>query len=137
MRLELYKDFRFTTGDIGHDWDRSEIKNGAAESYLVRVSIGIDPNGNDSLEIDFAAIGQMLASVADRLSETGVGQINGRTVSLQDLSLWVWDQISPDLPGLGKIRITHEVSGDFCEFQETDVEGDATCGLTRKASFTS
>ena len=113
---ELSKQFRF---DASHTLER-HIETDASRrihghSYRAEVTLRGQPDPASGMLIDLGVLEQMLGEVRASLDHHLLDQVAGLgPATLENLCAWIWRSLAPRLPGLARITIHRDSTGDTC-----------------------
>jgi len=122
---ELSKQFRF---DAAHTLER-HIEADASRrihghSYRAEVTLRGEPDPVSGMLIDLGALEQELAKVRERLDHHLLDGVAGLgPATLENLCAWIWRSLAPDLPGLARVAIYRESTGDTCAYFGPEPDG--------------
>jgi len=115
--MEIYKDFRFEAAHLlpnvplGHKCRRLH-----GHSYRVTIYVRGDIDPNIGWVTDFGEVKKIVQPVIDRLDHYYLNDIEGlENSTAENLSIWLWRQIKPGLPGLSRV-VVHETCTSGCEY---------------------
>jgi 6-pyruvoyltetrahydropterin/6-carboxytetrahydropterin synthase len=115
---ELSKQFRF---DASHTLER-HIETDASRrihghSYRAEVTLRGQPDPASGMLIDLGVLEQMLGEVRESLDHHLLDQVAGLgPATLENLCAWIWRGLAPRLPGLARITIHRDSTGDTCAY---------------------
>ena len=105
--MDIYKDFRFEAAHRlpnvpeGHKCARLH-----GHSFMVRVFVSGEPGAQSGWIIDYGDIGKAFAPILDQLDHYYLNDIDGlENPTSENLAVWIWQQLKPQLPGLSKLEI--------------------------------
>ena len=112
--FELSKQFRF---DSAHTLER-KIETEASRrvhghSYRAEVPVQGVPDKTSGMIIDLGFFENKLHDVRDALDHRLLDDVEGLgPATLENLTAWIWQQLSPDLKGLAKITVYRDSNGE-------------------------
>jgi 6-pyruvoyltetrahydropterin/6-carboxytetrahydropterin synthase len=114
--VELAKQFRF---EAAHTLERSIETAGSrrihGHSYRAEIVLrgAVDPRSG--MLQDLGLVERELASVRDQLDHRLLDEVDGLApATLENISGWIWRQLTPVLPGLCRVTIYRDSTGDAC-----------------------
>ena len=113
---ELSKQFRF---DAAH---KLECEVNAAinrrihgHSYRAEVTVRGAPDTKTGMVIDLGKFEQLLDGVRQALDHRMLNEIDGLgPPTMENLSAWIWRQLSPGIGNLSRVAVYRDSSGDAC-----------------------
>ena len=119
MSVEITKEFRFDaahflpTAPDGHPYRRLH-----GHSFRVEVALTGTPDPASGWLVDFGEIEQRVAALRDRLDHHLLNEIDGLAVpTLEILSAWIFRALAPALPGLARVTVHRDGSGEACTYR--------------------
>lgn len=115
---ELCKQFRF---DAAHTLQRAVETDSSrrihGHSYRAEVALRGDPEADSGMLLDLGLLERALAAVRDRLDHHFLDKVEGLgPATLENLAAWIWQQLEPDCPGLWRVTVARDSSGDSCSY---------------------
>ncbi len=115
---ELGKQFRF---DAAHTLQRAVETESSrrihGHSYRAEVAVRGQPDVDSGMLLDLGRLEQALAGVRDRLDHHFLDEVEGLgPATLENLAAWIWRQLEPDCPGLWRVTVARDSSGDSCSY---------------------
>jgi 6-pyruvoyltetrahydropterin/6-carboxytetrahydropterin synthase len=105
--MEIYKEFSFDSAHFlpnvpeGH-----KCKNMHGHTYRLRVFIKGELDPKLGWIMDFKELKDALFPVIDKLDHKLINDIEGlENPTAENITLWIWNQIKPQLPLLSKIEL--------------------------------
>jgi 6-pyruvoyltetrahydropterin/6-carboxytetrahydropterin synthase len=117
--LELSKQFRF---DAAHTLE-CEIEADASRrihghSYRAEVTVTGTPDPKTGMIIDLKRFERALADARQALDHHMLDYIpNLGPATLENLCVWIWNRLAPSLPGMSKVMVARDSSGDGCVYR--------------------
>jgi 6-pyruvoyltetrahydropterin/6-carboxytetrahydropterin synthase len=117
---ELRKEFRF---EAAHTL-RREVEAGSSRrihghSYRAEVTIRGAPDPASGMVLDLglfeAVLGRLRLDLDHRFLDE-LGDLGPAT--LENLCVWIWRRAAPDLPGLARVTVHRDSTGDACAFED-------------------
>ena len=117
--MQLTREFHF---DAAHSLDNYDAGHPNTRvhghSFRARVTINGMPDENTGQIFDLADFGQVLERVRLQIDHQMLNDIAGlEKPTLENICLWLWDQLSPDLPGLACIEVNRDSLGQSCRYE--------------------
>lgn len=115
---ELCKQFRF---DSAHTLKR-EVETASSRrihghSYRAEVAVRGLPDAESGMLIDLGVVEQSLASMRQSLDHHFLDEVEGLgPATLENLAAWIWRQLEPHCPGLWRVTVARDSSGDSCSY---------------------
>jgi 6-pyruvoyltetrahydropterin/6-carboxytetrahydropterin synthase len=122
---ELSKQFRF---DASHTLER-HIETDASRrihghSYRAEVTLRGTPDPVSGMLVDLGVLERMLGEVRESLDHHLLDQVAGLgPATLENLCAWIWRNLAPRLPGLARITIHRDSTGDTCAYFGAQPDG--------------
>ncbi len=115
---ELSKQFRF---EAAHTLDRAveaELSRRIhGHSYRARVTIRGVPEPRSQMVLDYALFDRALDQVRDGLDHRFLDHVPGLgAATMEGLCSWIWRGLAPDLPGLARITLYRDSTGEECSY---------------------
>ncbi len=118
MRATLVKDFRFESAQTlpmageGHKCGRMH-----GHSFLVEISVDGEVDPQTGWIYDHSRISRAMNPLVDLLDHAYLNEIEGlENPTIELMAAWLWERLSPDLPGLSEIVI-HETPTARCRYR--------------------
>ena len=115
---ELGKQFRF---DAAHTLDR-RIDGEASRrihghSYRAEVLIRGEPDPGTGMVVDLGLLERKLAEARDALDHRFLDEIADLgPATMENLARWIWELLAPSCPGLARVTVHRDSSGDACAY---------------------
>jgi 6-pyruvoyltetrahydropterin/6-carboxytetrahydropterin synthase len=125
MMYELSKQFRF---DAAHTLER-HIETDASRrihghSYRAEVILRGEPDPLSGMLIDLGVFEQKLAQVRESLDHHLLDEVAGLgPATLENLCAWIWRSLEHHLPGLARVSIYRDSTGDACTYFGPEPDG--------------
>lgn len=107
MAMEIWKEFSFEAAHRlpnvpkGHKCERLH-----GHSYRVRVFVAGSLDPDLGWVVDFAEIKSACKRIQEQLDHYYLNEIDGlENPTSERLAEWIWERLSPQLPGLSKIAV--------------------------------
>jgi 6-pyruvoyltetrahydropterin/6-carboxytetrahydropterin synthase len=117
--FELRRSFHF---DAAHTLIRSlyadESRRIHGHSYKAEIALRGEPDPASGMIMDLGVLDRMLQGVRDALDHRFLDDIATLgPATLENLSIWIWRQLKPQIPGLARVTVMREASGDACSYE--------------------
>jgi len=115
---ELSKRFRF---DAAHTLQREVEKESSrrihGHSYEAEVAVRGEANPSTGMLLDLALLEQALEEARAGLDHHFLDEIEDLgPATLENLSRWIWSRVAPVVPGLERVTVRRDSSGDSCSY---------------------
>lgn len=112
----IYKEFHF---EAAHYLPSAPLGTPNARvhghSFRVRVTIKGEPDPTTGLVMHFGDLAGAIAFVHDALDHRMLNELDGLAVpTLERISMWMWTQLAPRVPGLHEIMIARDSCQEGC-----------------------
>lgn len=116
--FELSKQFRF---DAAHTLDRSIDTDSSrrihGHSYRAEVTVRGRRDPITGMVVDLALLERTMADARDALDHRFLDEINDLgPATMENLSRWIWDRLSPIIGNLNKVSVFRDSSGESCSY---------------------
>ncbi len=116
--FELSKQFRF---DAAHTLDRSidteTSRRIHGHSYRAEVTVRGRPDPVTGMVVDLGLLERTMADARDALDHRFLDEINDLgPATMENLSRWIWERLSPIVGNLHKVSVYRDSSGDACSY---------------------
>jgi 6-pyruvoyltetrahydropterin/6-carboxytetrahydropterin synthase len=121
--FELSKQFRF---DAAHTLDRSIDTESSrrihGHSYRAEVTVRGRPDPATGMVVDLGLLEQTMADARDALDHRFLDEVNDLgPATMENLSRWIWDRLSPAVDNLFKVSVYRDSSGEACSYWGEEV----------------
>jgi 6-pyruvoyltetrahydropterin/6-carboxytetrahydropterin synthase len=121
---ELRKQFRF---DAAHTLERvietEPSRRIHGHSYRAEIAIRGTPDPATGMVIDLGLFDRLLANAQDGLDHRFLDEIPDLgPATLENLSLWIWNRLSVNCPGLARITVWRDSDSGACTYFGPGVE---------------
>ncbi len=115
---ELCKQFRFDAAHtLKRDVDTQSSRRIHGHSYRAEVAVRGQPDAHSGMLLDLGLLEAALGNARDRLDHHFLDEIDGLgPATLENLASWIWRQIEPHCPGLWRVTVARDSSGDSCSY---------------------
>ncbi len=114
--MRIYKKFNFEaahflpTAPEGHPNSRIH-----GHSFEVEVAIDGTPSADSGLIMHFADLEGKIEGVRQQLDHHFLNEISGLEYpTLENITLWIWQKLEPDLKGLAQIEVKRPTCREGC-----------------------
>ena len=116
--FELSKQFRF---DAAHTLQRSidtePSRRIHGHSHRAEVTVRGRPDPVTGMVVDLGLLERTMAEARDALDHRFLDEINDLgPATMENLSRWIWDRLSPEVGNLFKVSIYRDSSGEACSY---------------------
>ena len=116
--FELSKQFRF---DAAHTLDRlidtESSRRIHGHSYRAEVSVRGRRDPVTGMVVDLGLLERTMADARDALDHRFLDEINDLgPATMENLSRWIWDRLSPIVGNLHKVSVYRDSSGEACSY---------------------
>jgi 6-pyruvoyltetrahydropterin/6-carboxytetrahydropterin synthase len=121
--FELSKQFRF---DAAHTLERSIDTESSrrihGHSYRAEVTVRGQPDPATGMIVDLGLLERSMEDACDALDHRFLDEINDLgPATMENLSRWIWNRLSPDVDNLFKVSVYRDSSGDACTYWGEEV----------------
>lgn len=115
---ELCKQFRF---DAAHTLRRKVAAEPSrrihGHSYRAEVALRGAPDPQSGMLVDLGLVERALAVLHDQLDHHFLDEVDGLgPATLENLARWIWNRLQPQFPGLARVTVLRDSSGDSCSY---------------------
>jgi len=114
--MRIYKKFNFEAAHFlpsaiqGHGNARMH-----GHSFVVEVAIEGTPAPDSGLIMHFGKLEELIDKVRQQLDHHTLNDVAGlEHPTLENITLWIWQKLSPDLDGLAQIEVTRPTCREGC-----------------------
>ena len=116
--FELSKQFRF---DAAHTLDRSIDTESSrrihGHSYRAEVTVRGLSDPVTGMVVDLGLVERSMEDARDALDHRFLDEINDLgPATMENLSRWIWDRLSPIVVNLHKVSVFRDSSGEACSY---------------------
>jgi 6-pyruvoyltetrahydropterin/6-carboxytetrahydropterin synthase len=116
--FELSKQFRF---EAAHTLKRAVESEPSrrihGHSYRAEVIISGDPDPDTGMLVDLGEVEARLEEVRADLDHRFLDEIADLgPATLENLSVWIWRRLAPSCPGIARVTVYRDSSGDACSY---------------------
>jgi 6-pyruvoyltetrahydropterin/6-carboxytetrahydropterin synthase len=115
---ELSRQFRF---DAAHTLDRV-VETAASRrihghSYRAEVVVRGEPEARTGMIVDLGLLDHALANAREALDHRFLDELADLgPATMENLSAWIWRRLAPVCPGLARVTVYRDSSGDACSY---------------------
>lgn len=115
---EITKDFRFEAAHtLLRDVDAAGSRRIHGHSYRAQVAIHGLPDATTGMIVDLGILERSMASARDALDHRFLDEINDLgPATLENLSAWIWRRLDAVIPGLARVTVFRDSSGESCSY---------------------
>jgi 6-pyruvoyltetrahydropterin/6-carboxytetrahydropterin synthase len=116
--FELRRKFRF---DSAHTLER-EVETVSSRrihghSYIAEIAIQGTPDPATGMIVDLGLLDSRLAAIRAALDHHYLNDVPGLgPATIENLAAWIWRALLPNCPGLARVTVYRESSGDSCSY---------------------
>lgn len=86
-------------------------------SFQVEVAVSGTPDAKSGFIVDFGDIEKACGQVRAALDHRMLNEVKGlEQPSLENLSVWIWKELAPKLPGLARVTVRRDSIGQSCTY---------------------
>jgi len=118
--MRIFKEFKF---EAAHFLPSSEpgSPNGRIHGHSFRVKVTLDglPKAQTGIIFHLGSVEDALKVVQDKLDHRFLNEdVDGLELpTLEHLSMWIWTQLTPHLPGLYEVAVMRDSCGEGCIYR--------------------
>ena len=117
--MRIYKEFFFEAAHFlpsapaGHPNARVH-----GHSFRVRITLGGEPDDETGLVMNLNDVEQAIGAAREALDHRMLNEVEGLTVpTLERISIWLWDRLHNQLPGLAEIEVARDSCHEGCVYR--------------------
>lgn len=116
--FELSKQFRFEAAHTLHRAiDAAPSQRIHGHSYRAEVVIQGRAHAENGMVMDLGLLERALDDARDGLDHRFLDDIQDLgPATIENLSAWIWNKVAPVCPGLAKVTVYRDSSGDACSY---------------------
>lgn len=120
MQYQLSQSFVFEAAhSLQRDIDQASSARIHGHSYQATVCLSGERDPKTGMVTDLGLIRQAIAQVRDQLDHRLLDEVPTLgPATLENLCAFIWQQLSPTLPQLSRIRVERGLTGDACELSK-------------------
>ncbi len=114
----LSREFHFDAAHfLPHYPDGHPNRRLHGHSFRVRVSVAAKPAPETGQIIDLDELHALTHKASAQLDHMMLNEIEGLSVpTLENICLWLWNRLIPDLPHLAEIEVARDSLGQSCRY---------------------
>ena len=86
-------------------------------SFQAEVTLRGEPDPATGFVLDYGALEAKCAGVRGQLDHRMLNELPGLAQpSLENLCVWIWRALAPELPGLARVSVRRESAGQSCSY---------------------
>ena len=86
-------------------------------SFQVEIAVSGKPHPKSGFIVDFGDIEKACSQVRAALDHRMLNEVKGlEQPSLENLSIWIWKELAPNLPGLARVTVRRDSIGQSCTY---------------------
>jgi 6-pyruvoyltetrahydropterin/6-carboxytetrahydropterin synthase len=116
--MEIFREFTFEAAhELPHVPEGHKCRRLHGHSYRLVVAVEGDIEPESGWVMDFGEIKEQVAPVTSELDHHYLNKIDGlENPTSETLSRWIWDRLSPVLPGLSSVTV-RETAATGCVYR--------------------
>lgn len=105
--MEIFKQFHIEAAHrLPHVPDGHKCGRLHGHSFIVRIYVSGEPGPDTGWIMDFADLKAAFKPIYEQLDHHYLNEIAGlENPTSENLAIWIWEKLSPDLPELSKVEI--------------------------------
>lgn len=118
-KMQLTREFCFDAAHYLESYDPGHPNRRIhGHSFRVRVTLTGMPNDKTGQIVDLSEFGTILEHLREQLDHHMLNEIHGlETTTLENICLWLWEHLMPDLPDLSAVEVFRDSLGQSCLYQ--------------------
>jgi 6-pyruvoyltetrahydropterin/6-carboxytetrahydropterin synthase len=115
---ELCKQFRFDSAHtLQRKVDAEPSRRIHGHSYRAEVAVRGTPDPGTGMLVDLGLLERALAKLHEQLDHHFLDEVEGLgPATLENLARWIWDRLDTEFPGLARVTVLRDSSGDSCSY---------------------
>jgi len=86
-------------------------------SFQAEIAVRGAPDPRTGFVIDFERLEKACAAVRAQLDHKMLNEIDGLArPSLENLCVWIWQRLAPQVPGLARVTVRRDSAGQSCTY---------------------
>ncbi|MBV8686680.1 MAG: 6-carboxytetrahydropterin synthase [Alphaproteobacteria bacterium] len=117
--FELARQFRFEAAHtLRREVEAEASRRIHGHSYRAEVVVRGEPDPATGMVLDLGLFERALSGVHDALDHRFLDEVDGLgPATLENLAAWIWRRLGPDLPGLSRVTVHRDSTGDSCAYR--------------------
>jgi len=117
--FELRKRFLFEAAHtLAREIDAESSRRIHGHSYTAEIALRGTPDPRTGMIMDLGLLERALSRVRAALDHQFLDNVEGLgPATLENLAAWIWRALRPELPGLVRVTVLREASGDACSYE--------------------
>jgi 6-pyruvoyltetrahydropterin/6-carboxytetrahydropterin synthase len=115
---ELARQFRFEAAHtLRREIEAESSRRIHGHSYRAEVAVRGEADPATGMVVDLGLFEKALQGARDALDHHFLDDVAGLGApTLENLSRWIWDTVGPQCPGLARVTVYRDASGDSCSY---------------------
>ncbi|HEY0413336.1 MAG TPA: 6-carboxytetrahydropterin synthase [Allosphingosinicella sp.] len=116
--FELARQFRFEAAHtLRRELDAEASRRIHGHSYRADVAVRGEPDPATGMVLDLGLLERAVAGARDALDHHFLDDVTDLgPPTMENLAAWIWRRLAPDLPGLARVTVHRDSSGDACSY---------------------
>lgn len=116
--FQLTKQFLFEAAHtLARNIDAEGSRRIHGHSYTAEVTLAGEPDPKTGMIVDLGLVDQALQTVRAQLDHHFLNDVAGLgPATLENLAAFIWRALEPALPGLARVTVRREATGDACSY---------------------
>jgi 6-pyruvoyltetrahydropterin/6-carboxytetrahydropterin synthase len=118
--FELSKQFRFEAAHTlpGRQVAAEGSRRIHGHSYRAEVFVRGAPDPQTGMVVDLGLLGRKLETVREALDHRFLDEVAGLGApTMENLCIFIWRKLAPETPGLARVAVYRDSSGDACVYR--------------------
>ena len=114
--FELSKQFRFDAAHtLQREVDSESSRRIHGHSYRAEVTVRGEPDAVSGMIVDLGLLDRLLDEARDALDHRFLDEMEDLgPATMENLSVWIWRRLSSSVPGLARVAVHRDSSGETC-----------------------
>ena len=115
---ELSKQFRFDAAHtLRREVDAEASRRIHGHSYRAEVTVRGAPDPATGMVVDLGLLERLLGEARDALDHRFLDEMEDLgPATMENLAAWIWRRVAPSVPGLARVAVHRDSSGETCTF---------------------
>jgi 6-pyruvoyltetrahydropterin/6-carboxytetrahydropterin synthase len=116
--FELARTFHFDAAHtLRREIDAESSRRIHGHSYRAEVAVRGEPDPGTGMIVDLGLLERRLSEARDALDHRFLDEVEGLgPPTMENLCLWIWRRLEADLPGLARVSVFRDSSGERCSY---------------------